>query len=652
MAKLAERPMGNGREPGVAVLERSEEAGTADEIARRREMAKGQAEQKRRARTAAKQQQLAERLATATNQIVSSVEEANAAVKQLGSAVDQVSAAAQESSSATEESLAAIGQIEKGSERIGKQAQDSLDRVNRAQELTRTTTIEIESLIQGVAEAAEINLNSAKMVGELEKQAEEIGAIVQTVAGIAKQTNLLALNAAIEAARAGEHGRGFAVVADEVRNLAETSEKSAREIRELVEGIKREVGVVAQEVAQTGETARGEVEKAQSITNDLKIIAKDTGEVQAASDEINRLSSQAAMAALEFKKGAEQIAKAAQDQGAAVEEASHAIEEQAGALKDMSAAVSQVSEMAESLRSSTAADKSSEELASAAEEISSTVEEASHAARQIAETVQMLATTAEEQRAAAEESARAAEGIEKGSQGIREKAAVSEQTSSALQKSLAQNKTNVDALIRGVSEAAEANGRSSDNMRQLETSTGRIDKIVDAIVNVTIQTNLLAVNGAIEAARAGEYGRGFAVVAADVRSLAKDSAENAEKIKDLVKRIQQQVVRVAADIDRAGLRSRQEVERSKKSTATLEAIERDMAAVVQGVRDIANTADESLAAIKQAAVGVEQISKAANNAAVAVDEASAAADQQSRGMADLAGAVEEMSALADELQNL
>ena len=83
------------------------------------------------------------------------------------------------------------------------------------------------------------------MIGELERQSEEIGKIVHAVTRIADQTNLLALNAAIEAARAGEHGKGFAVVADEVRNLAEISEKSARGIQEVVNEIQNQVKVVA-----------------------------------------------------------------------------------------------------------------------------------------------------------------------------------------------------------------------------------------------------------------------------------------------------------------------------------------------------------------------------------------------------------------------
>ncbi len=623
-----------------------------DEVSRRVEMARQLAEQKKRSRTAAKQQQLAERLATATQQLSSGVEEASSAVKQLGSAIDQVSSAAQEAASATEESMSAITLIEKGAEIANKRATESIERITRAQEILRGTTTEIELLIQGVRDAANTSINSARMVAELEKQAEEIGTIVQTVVGIAKQTNLLALNAAIEAARAGEHGRGFAVVADEVRNLAETSEKSARDIRELVDAIKKEVDAVAKDVEQAGQAANTEVEKAAVITIALKNIDADMTVSQQGAVEIGTQASQSAAAALQFKKGTEQISKAAQDQASAVEETAKAIEEQNRALNDMSAASNELAEMADSIRSSTTSNKSSDEVASAAEELSSTINQASHAADQISQTIQMLASAAEEQRAAAEASGRASEQIEHGQQVIKDKSEISLQKAELVKKVLAENKINVDALITGVAKTAEANSKSAENIRNLEMSTGRIDKIVDAIQNVTIQTNMLAVNGSIEAARAGEYGRGFAVVAADVRSLAKDSSSNAEKIKDLVKRVQQQVIKISQDIEQTGLRNRQQVENAKKSTANLVQIENDFGLVIQGFSEIATVSEQGLTAIIQAKQGVDTISRAANQASEAVDQASTASSEQSRGLGELSGAMDEISSLADELQTI
>ena len=206
-------------------------------------------------------------------------------------------------------------------------------------------------------------------------------------------------------------------------------------------------------------------------------------------------------------------------------------------------------------------------------------------------------------------------------------------------------------MIRGINDAAEASVKSAANIKNLEGRTRLIDKIVDAIVNVTIQTNLLAVNGGIEAARAGEYGRGFAVVAADVRNLAGESSENADKIKDLVRNIQQQIVTVAGDIEKAGRESAAEVQKAKKTTGDLEQVSRDMDEVLRGVREIKKGQDQAAVAIQSAAAAVQQIAQAAEEGSAAAIESSAAAQQGTRGMQELASAVEEISALADELQN-
>ena len=107
----------------------------------------------------------------------------------------------------------------------------------------------------------------------------------------------------------------------------------------------------------------------------------------------------------------------------------------------------------------------------------------------------------------------------------------------------------MDELIVNIGKSADASAESAKNILELEERTRRIDKIVDAIVMVTVQTKMLAVNGNVEAARAGEYGRGFSVVAGDIRSLANESSENADRIKDLVKNVQTQIARVAGDIE-------------------------------------------------------------------------------------------------------
>jgi methyl-accepting chemotaxis protein len=202
-----------------------------------------------------------------------------------------------------------------------------------------------------------------------------------------------------------------------------------------------------------------------------------------------------------------------------------------------------------------------------------------------------------------------------------------------------------------VSSSAESTKVSIRQVKELELVSRRIDKIVDAITTVSIQTNMLAVNGSIEAARAGEFGKGFVVVATDIRNLAQDSAQNADRIKDLVKAVQDQIGTVGRDLDEIVVSALAEVEKAKGTTTNLVAIETNILAVEKGAAEILAAATEIGAAVAQVKRGVEQISAAAQEAAKASDEAAAAAKQQAQGAEELASAIEEISSLADELQS-
>ncbi len=221
----------------------------------------------------------------------------------------------------------------------------------------------------------------------------------------------------------------------------------------------------------------------------------------------------------------------------------------------------------------------------------------------------------------------------------------------AIKSLLGVNKTAIDSLINGITSSGEATRASIKQIKDLALVSRRIDKIVDAITTVSIQTNMLAVNGSIEAARAGEFGKGFVVVATDIRNLAHDSAENADRIKDLVKAVQDQIAVVGRDLDEILAAALGEVEKAKASTANLITIETDIAAVEVGTAEILAASNEIAAAIVQVKKGVEQISAAAAEADKAATEAAAAAKQQSQGAEELAAAIEEIASLADELQS-
>ena len=629
----------------------AETNGQGDDIAQNRLTAKKLAEEKARARTVARAQAVAEKLSTATDQVSSAIAEATGAVEELEKTMHTIAAGADESSAAAEESRAAINQIEKASDNANARAEVSVRRVNEVVALARSTTVDIQALIKGVGDAANGNMESAKMIGELERQSEEIGKIVHAVTRIADQTNLLALNAAIEAARAGEHGKGFAVVADEVRNLAEISEKSARGIQEVVNEIQNQVKVVAADTEAAGKKGREDVEKAKVITQDLVKIAADYDEVRGNCVEIQKNATEALAGAKTYLKGAEEIAAAAEEATSACQEAQKSTQEQSKAYSEMSDAARSLAEMAESLKTSTNAQKSAEELAATAEQLSTNAEELKASSQQISIAIEQINKAAGAQAKAAESSNAIGTQMRHAAKGMGDRAEASVEKAQATKKLLVSNKANVDALIVNIGKGADAAGESAKNIMELQERTRRIDKIVDAIVMVTVQTKMLAVNGNVEAARAGEYGRGFSVVAGDIRSLANESSENADKIKDLVKNVQTQITKVAGDIELAGSRGRAEVERARVSTASLDRIDKESDVVVNDIREISKGVGEVAAGLEQAGKASQQIAAAAEETARASTEAAGASEQGLKAAQEIAQAIEDIASQADELQN-
>jgi methyl-accepting chemotaxis protein len=607
--------------------------------------------QRKRARTFAKQQQAAERIAAATGQIASSTAEAASAAEQLKRASELIASGAEEASGAAQESLAATRQVMDSINKQLKAAEVSQSKIEAVQGLASRTSGDIGQLISNVAIAAQRQSASVQLVKELEGQAANIGEIVKAVARIADQTNLLALNAAIEAARAGKHGKGFAVVADEVRTLAETSEKSAQQIAELVGQIQTDVDAITVGINDSATTVMGEVEKGKIITGQLAEITTNMLEILAGTREIAAAAVQANAAAGQALRGAEDIAAAAEEQSAAAEESSKAVDTQSQSLAECEQTAQALSELSEDLKNSSDIAKSAEEVASASEELSSAIQSVNRTGAQIMTALEQIRKGTQTAAAATTEAAAAMGQIEKGAEVAQQRATVSGELVAAIRTLLATNKTAVDQLIHGISSSAEGTRSSIRQVKDLGVVSRKIDKIVEAIANVSIQTNMLAVNGSIEAARAGEFGKGFAVVATDIRNLARDSAENADRIKDLVKSVQDQIQIVGRDLEEIVDAALGEVEKAKKTTDNLVSIEADVKEVENGTTEILNSAREIAVALTQTKQGLDQISDAATEAEKASTEAATAAKQQSQGAEEMLAAIEEIASLADELQS-
>jgi len=608
-------------------------------------------ESRRTVRTHARQQKAAERIASATAELASGISESSSAAEELRKAMELIAAGAEESSSASEESRSAISAIASTMSQARAIADNSRMKTQALATLVADVAKQIDATVVSIGLSADRQGGSVKMIMELERHAASIGDIVRAVGRIADQTNLLALNAAIEAARAGQHGKGFAVVADEVRTLAETSEKSAREIQALIVTIQADVKVIAESINRSAEGARAEVVTGSAVTVQLKGLDTGLGEILKGAEEVANFSMESEKAANEAQKGAEVIAAAAEEQSAACEEALKTVDQQTTALSQSEQASNELSVLSEDLKNATDVTKSAEEVASAAEELSSAVEEINRAAGQIMTALDQINRGSQQQSSGAQQSAAAVAQIERGTMVSLERAQEAVERAHAITIQLDENSASVEQLIAGVSSSLEETNKTRVLVNGLEQVSRKIDKIVDAISTVAIQTNMLAVNGSIEAARAGEYGKGFMVVSTDIRNLARDSSENAERIKDLVKAVQDQIVVVRMDLEGISVAAASEVEKNKVITVNLRTVKDELAIVASGNQEIMTGAQQIVAALVEAKKGAEQIAAAAQQAGTASSQAQQAAEEQAKTAEGLAAAIEEVASLADELQN-
>ena len=283
----------------------------------------------------------------------------------------ELSASSEEITSATEQVASTINELAIGAGRQAQDANETSRGVNEVVDRLENVTENINSVSatsikvskdakEGLSEAKTavekiqriklVTEESTKGVKILGDESIRIGEIVEVIKGIADQTNLLALNAAIEAARAGEQGRGFAVVADEVRKLAEQSSLSAIQIAELINKVQNETNKVVEAMNITNQEVLTGVEAVNKTGEYFEIIYNEIVDIGDQIQQVSYISQQISGESQIINDSVGSIASIAQETAASSQEISAAAEEQTAAMVEVANSSQDLARLAEELQ--------------------------------------------------------------------------------------------------------------------------------------------------------------------------------------------------------------------------------------------------------------------------------------------------------------
>ena len=246
-------------------------------------------------------------------QIASAAEELSAVTEQTSAGVNSQKVETDQVATAMNEMAATVQEVARNAEEASEAAVAADQQAREGDRVVGEAIAQIERL------AGEVG-NSTEAMGHLKRESDKIGSVLDVIKSVAQQTNLLALNAAIEAARAGEAGRGFAVVADEVRSLAQRTQKSTEEIEELIVGLQSGTQQVATIMDNSRSLTDSSVELTRRAGNALENITRTVSAIQAMNQQIATAAEQQSAVAEEINRSVLNVRDVSEQTAAASEE--------------------------------------------------------------------------------------------------------------------------------------------------------------------------------------------------------------------------------------------------------------------------------------------------------------------------------------------